>query len=73
MVRGVCPKPLSDMASREEYVGWMGVSGMCPTLHQQGCTLIVSRGHYLVVPTSYVNFPHNGLNRGIGFSPWEVN
>ena len=52
MVCEVCPKPLSNVVSREEYVGWIGVSELCPTLHQQGCILTVSRGHYLVVPAS---------------------
>ena len=61
------------MVPREEYVGWIGLYGMCPTLHQQECSLTVSRGHYLVVPASFVNFPRNGLNQGVGFSPWEVN
>ena len=35
--------------------GLVGVSETCSTLHQQGCSLTVSRGHYLVVLTSFVN------------------
>ena len=61
------------MVPRKEYVGWIRVSEMCPTLHQQECILTMSQGPYLVLPASSVKFPHNRSNRGVGFSPWEIN
>ena len=48
-------KPLSDAVPREEYVSWIEVTETCPTLHQQECSLTVSRGHYPIVPASFVN------------------
>ena len=65
-VHRVCPKLSFDAVS-----GWIGVSGMHPTLHQRGCSLTISRGHYLVVLASSMNIPRNELIRGVGFSPWE--
>ena len=50
---------LSDVVPHEEYVVWIRFFEMCPTLHQQECSLTVSRGHYQVVLASSVNFPRN--------------
>ena len=35
-IQGVCPKPLTDMATRKEYVGWMESLQQCSTLHRKG-------------------------------------
>ena len=33
-VQGVCPKPLTDTATRKEYVGWLESLRRCSTLHR---------------------------------------
>ena len=72
MVWGVSPKTLSNVAPRKEM--WARSKSLGGVQHytNRGCNLTVSRGHYLVVPASSMKFPHKRLNRGVGFSPWEI-
>ena len=42
-----------------ENVGWIGVFEECPTLHQHGCSLTVSWGHYPMVLASFEEFSHD--------------
>ena len=50
-------KTINRCGSSQGICGLVGVSETCSTLHQQGCSLTVSRGHCPVVPTSFVDFP----------------
>ena len=65
-------KTLSNVAPHEEM--WAGSESLGVVQHytNQGCSLTVSRGHYLVVHASFVKFPHKRLNPGVGFSPLEI-
>ena len=73
MVRGLCPKTLSNMAPCEEM--WVGSESFGGVQHDanQGCNLMVFRGHYPVVPVFFsVKLPHKRLNRGVVFLPWDI-
>ena len=49
-------KTINRCSSLQGICGLVGVSKTCSTLHQQGCSLTMSRGHCPVVPTSFVDF-----------------
>ena len=54
---GSMSKTINRCGSPQGICGLVGVSETCSTtLHQQGCSLMVSRGHCLVVPASFVDF-----------------
>ena len=39
--------------------GLAGVMGFCSIVHQEGGSLTGPHGHFLVIPTSLEEFPHN--------------
>ena len=56
---GECVRKMTKVVPHSEMWAESESLGRCPTLHQQGCSLTVSRGHYLVLFASFEEFSHD--------------